>query len=657
MSYKFLFTFLFACLFQLTTFISDLYAQNEDNRIFYVSNSMGFVNTIQSLDLDQYDTTQLWNSSVHFSNGYHLADEDSVILFRSNIIYKTNRQFDTFRILSSIPPSLSPPHTDFLPDSKTIYYTSNSKITKFDIVSDERTTVFMAQNIIRDITVANSGTVYWSESENLGFDPGNSVIRSYTTEGDTLEHHSVTNGSYGSLNVDSKEENLYFVQYKQESRTLKQLDLENGEITTLYTITSPSNFVNITLDESSNRLLMMFIPDRTSIFEFDLTNHDSPVEIYTNSEKIITFIMDESAGTTMIRTIDGVFDFNFDTNEKVRLAVPDFFNTVLVADPINEFIYFVTEDTPHQLIRTDFSGTEYTSLKKFDVDDATFKQARLDIENNDLYLITEHHLYRMNLENDEAEETILARDPWQSSIMGFDLDLENELIYYFIRSDGIHGSDLDGEKFGYIIGGFYLWDGGLAYDPNQDKIYFSSYDWIYSSNADGTNLEDFHNQFDGFVPYIQYNPAREQIIYLDRDLNGTDRIHYRYTSNGDEPDFGVYHSERSITAIAALQIPVDKVETSSDSIAERPKITRLNQNYPNPFNPSTIISYQVSSNMEVALDVFDITGRHLATLVNERQSAGSYEVTFDGSRLSSGIYFYRLTAGETVQTRKFSLIK
>lgn len=68
----------------------------------------------------------------------------------------------------------------------------------------------------------------------------------------------------------------------------------------------------------------------------------------------------------------------------------------------------------------------------------------------------------------------------------------------------------------------------------------------------------------------------------------------------------------------------------------------LNQNYPNPFNPSTIIRYQIPKEQFVSLKVFDITGKEIETLVNEKQSPGTYEVKWDASNYSSGVYFYRL---------------
>ncbi|MHC1737623.1 MAG: T9SS type A sorting domain-containing protein [Ignavibacteriaceae bacterium] len=83
----------------------------------------------------------------------------------------------------------------------------------------------------------------------------------------------------------------------------------------------------------------------------------------------------------------------------------------------------------------------------------------------------------------------------------------------------------------------------------------------------------------------------------------------------------------------------------------------LSQNYPNPFNPSTTISYRMATAQNVTLKIFDVLGNEVATLVNEVQNAGNYSVEFDASTLSSGIYMYRLSAGNIIQTKKMSLLK
>jgi Secretion system C-terminal sorting domain len=100
---------------------------------------------------------------------------------------------------------------------------------------------------------------------------------------------------------------------------------------------------------------------------------------------------------------------------------------------------------------------------------------------------------------------------------------------------------------------------------------------------------------------------------------------------------------RGISSIAATVKPATGFE--------------LAQNYPNPFNPSTVISYQLLVFSDVKLEVFDIVGRKMATLVNERRAAGSYRATFNAANLSSGIYFYRLQAGNFTLTKKMLLVK
>ncbi len=84
---------------------------------------------------------------------------------------------------------------------------------------------------------------------------------------------------------------------------------------------------------------------------------------------------------------------------------------------------------------------------------------------------------------------------------------------------------------------------------------------------------------------------------------------------------------------------------------------KLMQNYPNPFNPTTRINYQLPLISKVSIKVFDILGREIATLVNEEQPAGNHEIIFDGNKLTSGIYFYRMQSGDFVQTKKLILLK
>ena len=100
-------------------------------------------------------------------------------------------------------------------------------------------------------------------------------------------------------------------------------------------------------------------------------------------------------------------------------------------------------------------------------------------------------------------------------------------------------------------------------------------------------------------------------------------------------------------------IPVG-IEKIDDAI---PATFELSQNYPNPFNPSTTISYSLPQNNDVVLEIYNTLGQKVATLINQKQTAGTYNVTFDASNLATGVYFYRLQSGNFMEVRKMMLLK
>jgi hypothetical protein len=112
---------------------------------------------------------------------------------------------------------------------------------------------------------------------------------------------------------------------------------------------------------------------------------------------------------------------------------------------------------------------------------------------------------------------------------------------------------------------------------------------------------------------------------------------------GNAPDLGAFEVDDA---------------TDVNSIEKNiPDNIHLYQNYPNPFNPTTSIEYQVSRSENVTLKVYDILGSEKKTLVNKIHSPGVYKIKFDASEFPSGVYFYRLQAGEFIQTRKMLLLK
>lgn len=127
---------------------------------------------------------------------------------------------------------------------------------------------------------------------------------------------------------------------------------------------------------------------------------------------------------------------------------------------------------------------------------------------------------------------------------------------------------------------------------------------------------------------------------------------HTFTAAGDNPYHCEPHQGMGMTGTIIVQDPVG---VSDDG--ETAKNFDLKQNFPNPFNPSTRISYAIPSASFVNLKVYDIIGNEIAVLVNEEKQAGNYQIDFDATELTGGVYFYQLLTGSFVETKKMILMK
>ena len=202
------------------------------------------------------------------------------------------------------------------------------------------------------------------------------------------------------------------------------------------------------------------------------------------------------------------------------------------------------------------------------------------------------------------------------------------------NGDGIYEITIDAQlptvnSLGFVIGygqpnvgeGTLLWNGGGF---GSGRRY---YQFITPTKVD---------DFDGFL--VSTWPAEPELAVLDW-LGGE--------SFGDDP----------LTVEAAPDYAAIARETSSEDFVDAPLTYSLDQNYPNPFNPTTTIRFTIPESQDVRLDVYNVLGQRVATLVNTQMTAGTHTVPFDATRLASGMYIYRLQAGEFVQQRKMMLIK
>lgn len=146
--------------------------------------------------------------------------------------------------------------------------------------------------------------------------------------------------------------------------------------------------------------------------------------------------------------------------------------------------------------------------------------------------------------------------------------------------------------------------------------------------------------------YWSASDQKEKYLTVSGMLNGL---------TGKKVGTGLTYETDGATVVDA-SIGSDAV-TGVSSFNAIPKTYELNQNYPNPFNPTTSIHYAIPRDSQVKLEIFDILGARVLTVVDNPQTAGYYTVTFDASNLSTGVYFYRLSAGDFSQVKKMMLLK
>ncbi len=194
----------------------------------------------------------------------------------------------------------------------------------------------------------------------------------------------------------------------------------------------------------------------------------------------------------------------------------------------------------------------------------------------------------------------------------------------------------------------------------EGKTYKAEYIKDLQDTSLITGIIDSQSEVGGWPVLNSIAPAN------DTDHDGMPD--YYETANGLNPNDAADGKIVSASGYTNLEIflngLVDGTVTSVQEEKNVPAKFLLNQNYPNPFNPTTKINFSIPANnlsatsmQSVTLKIYDLLGREISTLVNEQKAPGNYEVTFDGSRLASGTYFYVLNCGGFINSKKMILIK
>jgi hypothetical protein len=211
----------------------------------------------------------------------------------------------------------------------------------------------------------------------------------------------------------------------------------------------------------------------------------------------------------------------------------------------------------------------------------------------------------------------------------------------------------------YTLAGEQVWEEHekvSAYATNKTRL-----GMIESDN--NSNLIIWAENRDTVGNYAQKIDVTGNKLWNEDKFIGAGTSSFNVVTDGNSGAIALWQKDPPWGGIYAQQISKNGnlgeiiTSVSDDDNNINPGSFYLAQNYPNPFNPSTNIQYAISSRQVVSLKVYDVLGNEIATFVSEEQPAGTYEVEFDGSNLASGIYIYRLTAGNFSDSKKLILLK
>jgi len=236
--------------------------------------------------------------------------------------------------------------------------------------------------------------------------------------------------------------------------------------------------------------------------------------------------------------------------------------------------------------------------------------------------------------------------------IGIDWDSDGNLYVSSYSGDNVRKFDQNGNDQGLFVSSNLAGPTNIWFDDKGDLLVVDyNGTAVKRYNSSGNYLNDFITGL-GSAEGVDFFPNGNILIG-----NGVTHSVKMFDSNGNYVEDLIPSGSGGLMTPNAVVLRQSNLLSVPDESLSGDINFILKQNYPNPFNPSTVISYHLPITSKVSLKVYNVLGKEIAILVNEKLGAGDHEIEFDASGLPSGIYFYQLKVENYIETKKMILLR
>jgi Secretion system C-terminal sorting domain len=390
-----------------------------------------------------------------------------------------------------------------------------------------------------------------------------------------------------------------------------------------------------------------WIKIKTDLGHFDLDS----VETDDNGEANVLFHADNESGTA---TINAVYYPYTTAYHEQNIA---FGNAVINVDYV---------PTRNWVLTLDLTFTTTNSVEGSTNGDGSSSKYEEQDESHDIVHGDVHVVGDFDDTTASIEETLysnLTGSKWQTSSSFYSSAVKQwtgDVTHTLETQNTTQSGQLIENDFVFVFGNTYpsgisftcITNSSLAYE--YDDFFYTEDETPPESKNQSSTLSDSSGYVTFWPGMVTPTTASYSGNKSGYDFEG------QYHADSSSIDYRGYNVTQTLNASVSILIKPDNNITSIKGKSGDntiPQTFILFQNYPNPFNPTTIISYSIPKSTYVSIKIYDALGREVKTLVKENKSPGTYNISFNGAGLSSGVYFYKMQAGSFVQTKKLLLIK